>query len=1057
MSFDALHNRFAWPSQTEVLAPKGAGPRILIEAARVKIERAIQRELGNEESVRVGLLTKNPASANTESPIAVVCEFQRPTPDSVLALAHRLAWNFARSPLLITVEPHLVRTWTCCEPPDDESGSLFELQAEIDEARLDLTATLSPSERAAHALHWVHLATGDFYRQFPSRFRRDGRADRVLLDELTSVRQRLQRQGLAGHEDTIHDLLARIVFAQFLFDRKDADGTAALNPSLLSKLREEGHLHGEHSDLATILADYEEAYRFFRWLNEKFNGDLFPGKGETKKQRDAEWHAEMALVERRHLETLADFVSGRMRGRQRVFWRLYRFDVIPLEFISSVYEEFVTSAGAHYTPGFLVDFMLDEVLPWDGDNWKVKILDPACGSGIFLVKAYQRLIQRWKNANPDRKPTAAVLRRLLEGYLYGCDIDPHAVRVASFSLYLTMCDEIDPKNYLKNTKFPRLRDERLIHADFFCEDQPGLSTADDGPTYDLVVGNAPWGKNTETEFARTWAKAPAHNWPVANKAVGTLFLAKAASLTKSTGRVSMIQPASSLLFNRSGPANRFREKLFSEFKVEEVVNLSTLRFELFENATSPPCIVTMRPVAPDGEPLLYISPKQVKPAGGADVAESSYSIVIEPHDISQVLPDEAAFEPNVWTALAWGGRRDWELIKKLARNRSLKQLDDRGELDRRKGIVRGEGGTGRKRQPKLLNRRILETPNFPPNTFLFLNAAQLPINTDDLTERASSTKMGPFELPQLILKKSWKASTGRLQAVVIQSTQELGGVICTQSYVSVHAAEELEEWLLGACASFNSNCAIYYLLLSSGRLASYRPEALVSEILGVPIPLAVRDLRCVATYAELDRRMHEHFGLHPSESSLIEDLVNFTLPDFKGDETSPGRQPTERKPKLKTTAGREPHLAAYCQYFIDVLKGGFGDDKYVCATIYQDSLQARLPVRLVAIHLDWDRGEPIVVEPIDSADLCQRLLELDEKFLQIGDISRGGIFFQRIARVYVEERQGRRTIPTIYIVKPDRIRYWTRSAGMRDADEVAADMWSWQASQPPADAGRKPK
>ena len=85
---------------------------------------------------------------------------------------------------------------------------------------------------------------------------------------------------------------------------------------------------------------------------------------------------------------------------------LYSFDVVPLEFISSIYEEFVTAKGAHYTPGYLVDFMLDEVLPWGGEQWDLKILDPACGSGIFLVKAYQRLIQRWKNAHPDQKPSA---------------------------------------------------------------------------------------------------------------------------------------------------------------------------------------------------------------------------------------------------------------------------------------------------------------------------------------------------------------------------------------------------------------------------------------------------------------------------------------------------------------------------------------------------------------------------------------------------------------------------------------------------------------------------
>ena len=271
----------------------------------------------------------------------------------------------------------------------------------------------------------------------------------------------------------------------------------------------------------------------------------------------------MAAVQPRHLKTLADFVSGRLRGRQRFLWRLYSFDVVPLEFISSIYEEFVTAKGAHYTPGYLVDFMLDEVLPWGSDQWDLKILDPACGSGIFLVKAYQRLIQRWKNAHPDQKPAADDLRKILQRNLFGVDIDPHAVRVASFSLYLTMCDELDPKSYLNSTKFPPLRDQTLICADFFREDFRGLSTEKDAETYDLILGNAPWGQDSETEHARAWAENRAHEWPIPNKAVGTLFLAKAATLAKHDGRVSMIQPASSLLFNRSGPANTFsRETVF---------------------------------------------------------------------------------------------------------------------------------------------------------------------------------------------------------------------------------------------------------------------------------------------------------------------------------------------------------------------------------------------------------------------------------------------------------------------------------------------------------------
>ena len=84
--------------------------------------------------------------------------------------------------------------------------------------------------------------------------------------------------------------------------------------------------------------------------------------------------------------------------------------LIPLDFISSIYEEFLkgdsSSSGVHYTPGHLVDFILDRVLPWNDNQWDVRILDSACGSGIFLVKAFQRLIHRWKIAhNTEPSPS----------------------------------------------------------------------------------------------------------------------------------------------------------------------------------------------------------------------------------------------------------------------------------------------------------------------------------------------------------------------------------------------------------------------------------------------------------------------------------------------------------------------------------------------------------------------------------------------------------------------------------------------------------------------------
>ncbi len=308
MSQEALVKHLHWPEPKEIYSPSGAGARVLVKLAQDKIERELRRKL-NTTGVRVGLLTKTPGAVMTASPIAVVCEFARPISNELLADTHRLAWNFSRAPLLITIEPQLIRTWTCCEEPATNLHEISELSFQIREAELIFDETKSEAEYAAHALNWVRLATSDFFREFPSRFRRDGRADRVLLDELKAVRKELASQKLP--DDTIHDLIARMIFIQFLFDRKDSDGHAALNPSLLAKLHEEGTLKSLHTELQTIFSDYNEAYRFFYWLNDKFNGDLFPGKGRSKTARDAEWRAEKTIVQERHLETLAASLVAR--------------------------------------------------------------------------------------------------------------------------------------------------------------------------------------------------------------------------------------------------------------------------------------------------------------------------------------------------------------------------------------------------------------------------------------------------------------------------------------------------------------------------------------------------------------------------------------------------------------------------------------------------------------------------------------------------------------------------------------------------------------------------
>jgi hypothetical protein len=726
-----------------------------------------------------------------------------------------------------------------------------------------------------------------------------------------------------------------------------------------------------------------------------------------------------------------------MKNRQRCLWQYYRFDVIPLDFISSIYEEFVSKesgTGIHYTPEHIVDFILDGVLPWNSPDWNIKTLDPACGSGIFLVKAFQRLIYRWEQAHPNRKIRPSGLKFLLENNLFGVDVDAQAVRVASFSLYLTMLDKIEPQDYWENDfRFPRLRERQLINADFFQEDKEGFRSDADAAKYDLVIGNAPWGEKSMTLAAKSWAKN--NNWESSYKNIGLLFLPKAAILTKREGKIAMMQPALPLIFNQVSTAKQFRAKLFSEFQVEEIVNLSALRFGLFKDAISPACIITLSSLPPTGAPLTYICPKPVF------TNEDYYHIVIEPNDINVVYPHEAILDPFVWTSLMWGSRRDLALIRRLNQYNSLSKLESLNIVVSSQGIIRGSGQIY---HTAILGRRILEdkqfTKIFPDGACTHFATEQLPSNENPYTHRL--TDLAAFNLPQLIIKLSWSKHSKRFHAAITKSEQQNDeGIICSGSYVSVHIPEEYNSVLEAACLSYKSKLAVYYLLLSSGRFASYIPEVKPSDLLRVPIPeLNHSMLRSIKTIDDIDERIRQAFEFKDSEWVLINDLFNYTLQDFKGDSSSPGRQRTSRRSDENDI---EPELTAYCQYLSRVIKAGFGQDKQVYTTIFQEQNNSFLPVRLVAIYLNKPEYDGVNIERIYSIDLLKQLERLNHLCLERGNTEDGGIFYQRVARIYDSVHFDGQTFPTIYLIKPDKIRYWTRSMALRDADEVVADIMMW--------------
>lgn len=192
-----------------------------------------------------------------------------------------------------------------------------------------------------------------------------------------------------------------------------------------------------------------------------------------------------------------------------------------IEHLGTTHESLVADrqeSGTFYTPGHLVEWVLDRVLPLDDPSTQPSVLDPACGAGHFLVAAARRLIAR---GVPADEAVALV---------HGTDLDPVAVAITRLRLRV-LAPAVDP-------------DVRL--AD-------GLG-AHPGAPYDVVVGNPPFlgqlrTRTAETAETRT-GRAPGLGAYTDTSAV---FLRHALGLVRPGGTVALVQPLSLLAARDAAP------------------------------------------------------------------------------------------------------------------------------------------------------------------------------------------------------------------------------------------------------------------------------------------------------------------------------------------------------------------------------------------------------------------------------------------------------------------------------------------------------------------------
>ena len=297
--------------------------------------------------------------------------------------------------------------------------------------------------------------------------------------------------------------------------------------------------------LKDTFADPERAAQTSAWLDETFNGDFLQLIDESIPAIDRAAREEAYLKFYKHIEHSAGgrfflHLDAILKGwratgggiQSELDWGDLDFAHIPVGVLSQVYESFSHRAdhrlarqtSIHYTPRAIARLMVDQAFAAAKNPSRAKVLDPACGAGIFLVLAFRRLVsERWRS--DGRRPDTKMIQSILYGQLRGFEVSESALRLAALSLYITAIEVNGTPRPPKALKFPEnLRD----HVLFYFGDDPATDAAVGrsskkssftlgslGPRvpekfnqfFDIVIGNPPWTRLREDELQRTEKRA----------------------------------------------------------------------------------------------------------------------------------------------------------------------------------------------------------------------------------------------------------------------------------------------------------------------------------------------------------------------------------------------------------------------------------------------------------------------------------------------------------------------------------------------------------------------
>jgi hypothetical protein len=650
----------------------------------------LRQRTGEDPSLCEGSLT----------PVVYVCEAA--SEDDAKKI-HRLVWNQDVVPFLIVRTPQNVHVYSGFGYRDDEAGK----QRSAPRILRDTIQAQEIASRLLPSFSADRIDDGTLWRDKGRFVTPDMRVDWRLLDRLKDLGQIL-RGRMELPSPAAHALIGKYVYLRYLRDR-----------DILSDERFE-RFKIDPGSVFTGKARGARLRSLVGKLDEWLNGSVF----------DIPWDSG---ITEEHVQRVAGaFFGDDPKSRQGSLFEDYDFSFIPIETLSVVYEQFLHAegkgkdAGAYYTPIPLVNFILDEMearLPFTKG---MRALDPACGSGAFLVQCYRRLIEKELLKRKGEKLRPVELRELLQSHVFGVDRDEDACQVTELSLVLTLLDYVDPPD-LSNTTFklPKLRGTNIFggRANDFFNTGSEFHHKMGETKFDWVVGNPPWIElneekpRAEDKQARDWRDANAEKYPTGGNQVAELFAWKLTEHVDADGGIGLLLPAMTLFKDES---TGFRQAFFAGAKVNAVANFANLAYVLFAGRSEVPAAAFFyqkRPAAPnaidEAERILTFAPlvahQQPNRPTRFQRKVDTWTITVNGSELREVgIAEAIRGDALTWKLAIWGSYRDRRLLESVkARFRE----ETVAIIAQRSGLQIHEGFQPRKRGkhvPELVGKKRMK-------------------------------------------------------------------------------------------------------------------------------------------------------------------------------------------------------------------------------------------------------------------------------------------------------------------------------------------------------------